>query len=250
MKFINLKNMSEEEHISSESILCLGNFDGVHIGHRQLVASLFDQYTSLKTQFPSLCTGVWLFDSSSYKQVHEIYSLNEKLNVFANLGLDYAVVADFNEMKSLSPDQFVKDILKSRCNCIYAICGENFKFGSKAVGDSNTLKELMIGQATIVSLLSIDDDQNFESPIIVSSTLIRSLLSKGDISKANFLLSDKYSITEEVIHGKALGRTIGIPTINQIPSTKQLILKRVLIINMICIIGDITQLKIILKTKI
>lgn len=224
MKYINLKNMAEEASISSNTVLCLGNFDGVHLGHRQLVNSVLIQYKSLKEKYSSLCSGVWFFDSNSYKFTDEIYSINEKLGVFASLGLDYAIIADFEEMKSLSPHEFVDDVLKNKCGCIYAVCGENFRFGAKASGNSDTLTELMDNHCTVVPLLTVDAN-NEESSVVVSSTYIRSLLNQGNISQANHLLSSNYSITEKVIHGKALGRTLGIPTINQLPTTKKLILK-------------------------
>jgi riboflavin kinase/FMN adenylyltransferase len=122
-------------------------------------------------------------------------------------------------MKSLSPESFVKDVLQNQCKCIHAVCGENFRFGAKAAGNSDMLKELMNGNATIVPLLSLDDST------VISSTYIRSLLAQGDIQKANYLLGEYYAICETVIHGKALGRTLGIPTINQNIQGKQFILK-------------------------
>lgn len=225
MKFINLKTMEQEEFIPSSSILCLGNFDGVHIGHRQLVATVLDLYSKAKTDNSDLVCGAWFFDSSSYKSAYEIYTPNDKLSIFAKLGLDYAIVADFDGMKSLSPLEFVNDVLIKNCKCIHAVCGENFHFGAQATGDSDTLVQLMNGNATVVPLLSTADLQNDDKDIVVSSTYIRSLLSSGNIEKANELLGESYSIFEKVLHGKALGRTIGIPTINQTPNNKSIILK-------------------------
>ena len=218
MKFINLKTGVEELSISRPTVLCIGNFDGVHLGHRQLVNEVLEKYESLKFTHPSVITGAWFFDSNFYKNTPEIYSLNEKLEVFGALGLEYAIIADFNEMKSLSPIDFVHQVLQNECKCIHAVCGENFRFGAKAAGDSKMLLKLMDNQASIISLLTEDDN-------IISSTYIRSLLSNGEIEKANNLLSANYSIREMVVHGKKLGRKIGIPTINQNIKSKNLILK-------------------------
>ena len=218
MRFINLKTKTEVSSIDSPTVLCLGNFDGVHIGHRQLVDSVLQTYKSLSKNIPSVISGAWFFDSTFYKNADEIYSLEEKLNVFKSLGVDYAIIADFNEMKSLSPLDFVNVVLKEQCNCIHAVCGENFRFGAKAAGDSQSLIQLMNNNATVVPLLSEDNN-------IISSTYIRSLLSNGEIQKANSLLSANYSITEMVVYGKQLGRTLGIPTINQNIESKKLILK-------------------------
>ena len=224
MKFINLKTRVEEQQLPSSTVLCIGNFDGVHIGHRQLVASVINQQQNLSKAHPNLLRGAWFFDSNSYKGADEIYSLEEKLNTFTSLGLDYVIIADFNVMKNLSPEEFVYDVLKTKCKCIHAVCGDNFKFGSRASGDSKKLYELMNGNASVIPLFSIYDN-SLEDDIIVSSTYIRSLLSNGEIEKANVLLNKNYSICETVIHGKALGRTIGIPTINQNITTKKLLLK-------------------------
>ena len=219
MRFIDLKTRVEATFISPPTVLCIGDFDGVHLGHRQLVASVLQQINELKNEYPNVVSGAWFFDSNAYKAAREIYTIEEKLNVFASLGLDYAIIADFDEMKSLSPESFVYDVLQSKCNCIHAVCGENFRFGSKAAGDSNALKNMMNGNATVVPLLSVDGDK------IISSTYIRELLAQGNIKKANSLLGENYTVYETVIHGKALGRTLGIPTINQNVQGKQFILK-------------------------
>ena len=127
MRFIDLKEMAQLPSLNFPSILCVGNFDGVHLGHRQLVNAVFESYDALKDEHPNLVCGAWFFDSTSYKLANEIYSLEEKLSVFADLGLDYAIIADFDEMKSLSPEAFVNDVLRGECKCIHAVCGENFR---------------------------------------------------------------------------------------------------------------------------
>ena len=218
MRFINLKTKLEERFVSQPTILCIGNFDGVHLGHRQLVDAVLEKYFILKKTYPDIVCGAWFFDSNFYKNTNEIYSLNEKLDVFASLGLDYAIIADFEEMKCLSPVDFAHKILQEQCKCIHAVCGENFRFGSKAMGDSHSLLELMNGNATIVPLLTKGDT-------VISSTYIRSLLSFGNIEQTNILLANNYSITEVVVYGKQLGRKLGLPTINQNITSKQLILK-------------------------
>ena len=218
MRFINLKTKTEEAFVSHPTVLCLGNFDGVHIGHRQLVDSVLKKQNELKFEYPDIVSGAWFFDSNFYKTTEEIYSISEKLDIFASLGLNYAFIANFDEMKGLSPSSFVYDVLKRNCNCVHAVCGENFRFGAKASGDPRMLCDLMCQNATVVPLLTFDSD-------IVSSTYIRALLAAGAIEKANSLLNEHYSICELVVHGKALGRQLGIPTINQNIQSKTLILK-------------------------
>lgn len=218
MKFINLKSRAAEAFLPCQTVLCIGNFDGVHLGHRQLVDTVITTYERLKQDNADIVTGAWFFDTNFYKTNQEIYTIDEKLEVFASLGLDYAIVADFNDMKSLSPDVFVNDVLRGECHCIHAVCGENFRFGAFASGDAEALSRLMDGNVTVVPLLSTND-------AVISSSYIRSLLNGGYIERANYLLSRNYSISESVIHGKALGRKLGIPTINQNVHNKKLILK-------------------------
>ena len=217
MKIIDLKSNSEIEGISNPTVLCIGNFDGVHLGHRQLVDSVLNVYEKLKGQVHNISTGAWFFDSAFYKSTDDIYSLEEKIDTFSRLGLDYAIIVDFDEVKSLSPEEFVNHI-KNDCKCVHSVCGEDFRFGSRAAGDAKMLTDLMGGNSTTVSILSVDG-------MPVSSTQIRSLLAGGEIEKANALLCENYSICEQVVHGKALGRTIGIPTINQNATNKKIILK-------------------------
>ena len=218
MRFINLKTKTESCCINQPTVLCLGNFDGVHLGHRQLVDAVLQKQSELKASYEDITSGAWFFDSSSYKNTNEIYSLDEKLDVFASLGLEYAIIADFDDMKSLSPVHYVHEILQKECKCVHAVCGTNFHFGTKASGNCQTLYQLMHKNATIVSLLAKDND-------IISSTFIRSLLIDGNIEKANILLAGHYSITETVVYGKQLGRTLNLPTINQNVKNKTLILK-------------------------
>ena len=104
MRFINLKTRVEAEFITSPTVLCIGDFDGVHLGHRQLVDAVLQKQSELKSQYPSLVSGAWFCDSNSYKAAMEIYTIEEKLDTFARLGLEYAIIADFDEMCSLAPD--------------------------------------------------------------------------------------------------------------------------------------------------
>ena len=218
MKFINLKTGIEESVLVHPSVLCIGNFDGVHIGHRRLVDAVLEEYEILKHTYPDIVTCAWFFDSNFYKSVKEIFSITEKLDIFAELGLDYAIIAEFSEMQGLSPSEFVADILIRECKCVHAVCGENFRFGKKASGNSALLTDLMSKKTTVLPLLTVDSE-------IVSSTYIRNLLANGFIEKANTLLGSNYSIYETVVHGKKLGRKLGIPTVNQNVVSKSLIIK-------------------------
>lgn len=204
MKFINLSSLCEEEAVLTASVLCLGNFDGVHLGHRQLIKTAL-QY---KRAHPSVLCGAWLFSDLAGKSAPAIFSTEQKLRELASLGLDCAFIADFNEVKDLSPADFVNDILKAQCRCVHAVCGENFRFGKGASASAEQLLSLMDGNASVVPLFKIEQNT-------VSSTAIRAFLQAGDVGSASAYLGRDYSLSLPVVHGKELGRSLGFPTINQ-----------------------------------
>lgn len=202
----------------SAAVLCLGNFDGIHLGHRKLIEATLAAKESDAFASEGLMAGAWFFRTPPSEvltgvAVPQIMTLEEKLSKFAELGLDCAYLADFSEMHRLSPSAFVNDVLKAICHCVFAVCGFNFHFAYKGEGNADTLKNLMDGNAHVIDCLSIDGET-------VSSSRIRTLLQKGDVSAAEALLGGGYSLSAPVLHGKKLGREMGFPTINQVfPST-------------------------------
>jgi hypothetical protein len=107
MRFINLKTRVEESSIPFPTVLCIGNFDGVHLGHRQLVNAVLEKYGLLKKVYPNLTCGAWFFDSNFYKNTAEIYTLDEKLDVFASLGLEYAKKREYNSATNTYVEYYV-----------------------------------------------------------------------------------------------------------------------------------------------
>ena len=196
-----------------ECVLCLGNFDGIHIGHRALVDETLAHCERLKAEFPEVKSGAWFFARSPYDIITKsvtprLTDISQKLEIFSSLGLDLAFIFDYEEIGGYSPDRFVKETLKEKCGCIFAVCGYNFKFGKGAAGDKDILFDLMDGMTSSVNQVCLDGKR-------VCSSEIRRLIAAGSIEEANELLGRCYSIHGKVLHGKKLGRTIGIPTINQ-----------------------------------
>lgn len=219
---IDLKSMKEIAPPTA-TVLCLGNFDGIHLGHRRLIEATLAVKHSYAAARENLLAGAWFFRAPpseilSDTPVPQIMTLEEKLAKFAALGLDLAYLADFSEMRELSPSAFVNDVLKKRCNCVFAVCGFNFHFAHKGSGNAELLTELMEGNARVVDCLSVDGEA-------VSSSRIRTLLQKGDVTTAEKLLGGGYSLSAPVLHGKKLGREMGVPTINQVFSHKAVIPK-------------------------
>lgn len=195
------------------SVLCLGNFDGVHIGHQALISETVKKRNTLAKQYPDAKCGVWFFkraphDIITSKTTPLLTDFPQKLEIFSSLGLDLAFVFGYEEVGNFSPEKFVDEVLKRDCGCIFTVCGYNFKFGKGATGDARVLSELMDGNSTTVGQILVDDKN-------VCSSEIRNLIAEGKIEDANLLLGRHYSIHGTVLHGKKLGRTLGIPTINQ-----------------------------------
>ncbi len=197
-----------------EAVLCLGNFDGVHIGHRHLVSSVLAKRDELRLTHQSVQAGVWLFREPPTRflgdtAIPQLSTTDEKLDIFASLGLDYAFLADFPSLRDTPPESFVKDMLRGECHCIFAICGFNFRFGQGARGTAELLAALMDGQAEVV-------ERVIDKELAVSSSLIRKYIAEGDIEEATRLLGRPFSLGCQVLHGKRVGRTLGIPTANQV----------------------------------
>lgn len=185
--------------------VALGNFDGVHRGHQRL----FDR----AREAGCTCSAAWTFTSLAKPAdaVPFLTDTGSKLRLFAACGLDYAVLEDFETIRTQSPAEFAQKYLPEQLRAGCVICGFNFRFGKGGVGDADALQSYLaaVGIPVIV-----------ENPVlwqnkIVSSSAVRSCVLDGDMEGAGTLLGHPFSICFPVVRGKQLGRTIGIPTINQ-----------------------------------
>jgi len=198
---------------TEKTAVALGYFDGVHIAHQALISQMCG-YAAAN----NLEKAVFTFTKSvplGHKG-KDILTKGIKLDVMRNMGIDLYYSPDFLDFSSLTPEEFVKNILVDSMGAKAVFCGENFFFGKNRQGNVKVLKELCekyniaFTQADTVCL----DGE------IVSSTAIRDALTQGDMEKASAMLGRPYGVNFEVLHGKKIGRTIGTPTINQIyPAT-------------------------------
>ena len=210
MDIIDLQTMRKEEgKCCSPFSVALGNFDGVHKGHAELIrrAVAYAHEHNIKS-------AVWTFASNKAALPNKpdsptLTSEDEKLALIRELGVDYAILADFESVRTMSPEEFTSQILIGECNAEAVVCGFNFRFGKGGIGDAGTLCSLMSPRECIVV------EPVFVNDTLVSSSAIRELVESGDMEGAAQLLGHPFSITVPVAHGKRLGRTIGIPTVNQ-----------------------------------
>lgn len=201
------------------SAVSLGKFDGIHLGHRLLI----DKVVSLKnegyipTVFSFQCNPRNLF---SEKDMKIIYTEEEKKRKLEEMGVDVFVSYPFSkETASMEAVDFIREVLVEKLDAKVIVVGSDFRFGHERKGDVALLKELagQYGyQLIIFDKVKVDNH-------IVSSTLIRNELLHGNIPKVNQLLGEPFSIVGEVVHGRMIGRTLGMPTTNVIPSENKIL---------------------------
>ncbi len=188
-------------------VLALGFFDGMHIAHRDLLS-----YGKHLASAAGLPFGIFTFRSECEikSATARIYDTEHRLRLAERAGAEFAVVADFDSLRELSPEEFVRDVLVGTLHAEIAVAGYNFRFGKCAAGDSETLTKLMnaLGKQARIR------DEFKREGVTVSSTAIRDLLLNGKIEEANRLLGAPYSLRGTVVHGDGRGRSLGLPTIN------------------------------------
>lgn len=195
--------------VPDETIVCLGNFDGVHVAHRALAT----QATALRQAYPNAATCALTFYEPSWltlskEPIPMLTTTEEKLEKFRDAGLSHVILCDFAEIKELSPAAFAAEILRARCHAVAAVCGYNYRFGKRGAGRAEELSSHLGAPVAIC-------DEVMDGGIGISSTRIRALLSDGRPDEAARLLGAPYSFCAEVVHGKALGKKLGFPTLNQ-----------------------------------
>ena len=200
----------KKEH--KNSIVAIGNFDGLHLGHQKVLKEAREKAKSKKLKFGLVTFEPvpTMFFSKNIKN-HRINSLNQKIFFLKKIKLDFLIIINFNKIFSnLSAESFVKKILFKKLESKYIFVSVNFKFGKKRLGNIKTLKsfEKKYLFKTIVTVPHKKKEK------IVSSSLIRKMIFKGQVSQVKKLLGRPWCVEGEVIKGKQRGRTIGFPTCN------------------------------------
>lgn len=213
MRVIQLNHKAVPLSLANGCGLCLGHFDGVHIGHRALVDELKRLNAAREQKLP---LGVLCFTTPPTATLNksptpQLTTLEEKLTLMREAGLDFAVLYDFPAIKDMSPMQFIDDILIGECNAKMLVCGFNYSFGAHGAGTPADLLSHFDskGERSLSIMPPITD-----GPYTVSSSLIRAMLQGGHPDDAARLLGRPYSLSGKVKDGRRLGRTMGLPTAN------------------------------------
>lgn len=198
--------------------LSIGNFDGVHLGHQAMIAQVCDAADRLALS-PTILTFAphprQFFASLNRRpelSPPQITGLRDKLTALACAGIHRVVLARFNRaMAEMSASDFVTQWLAIELNVRWLLVGEDFRFGRQRTGDVHLLKKLGHQCGIEVHTLSdIKDDQGRR----ISSSEVRGALAAGDMQRAASLLGRPYAMTGHIVHGKKLGRTLDMPTMN------------------------------------
>ena len=198
-------------HLTFKTAVCLGNFDGLHIGHRKIISALKDKADklNLKTIIFTLMPHPFKFFG---KDISLLSTPRKREELFEEIGVDYLVSADFNlGLASLSPEDFFKNIIVQKLNAKVLVVGEDFRFGAGKKGDKDLMQSL--GNNFGIECIFIEKLKT-ENGQIISSSFIRRLLLEGDTIFASCLLDRPYSLEGTIIRGDGRGKLLGFPTIN------------------------------------
>ena len=189
-------------------MLAIGNFDGIHLGHQALLRKLAQ---ASKTH--NLAAAVMTFEPhprelfTPESAPTRLCSLREKLEYFADAGVEHVYVCAFNRhFAKITADEFMQRILRQSLNAQAILVGEDFRFGAKRAG---TTQDFVRAGFDLIEFSQVNLDN-----IRVSSTRVRSALASGQLDDAATLLGRPYSISGKVVHGAQRGRQLGFPTAN------------------------------------
>ena len=208
---IIIKDINNIEKTTSNNCISIGNFDGMHKGHIELVKE-----TVRIAKENNLVPTVLTFDQmpEEYFKANDFFRLMEmsdKCKVFEKLGVEQVLVIPFDKSFSeINENIFIKEILIEKLSLKYLIVGKDFKFGHKRMGNIELLQKYSeLGGYNLLSLdlVKISSDK-------ISSRDIRILIKNGKIKEANQLLAVPFSLSGKVIHGEKRGRRLGYPTAN------------------------------------
>ncbi len=207
-----------EFQLNQKTAVAIGKFDGVHLGHQELISKIIEQ-----KQENCLAT-VFTFDTSAAAffggEEKELTTKMEKRKIFADMGVDVLIEFPLNqETAATEPEKFVCEYLSKRMRAAYICAGHDLSFGKNGAGNYALLEKYAgrCGYRTeLINKIRVGGDE-------VSSTRVRRAVRMGQMESVTAMLGKPYSVSGQVEHGRQLGRTIGMPTANLIPERDKLL---------------------------
>ncbi len=195
--------------VSKPTAIALGNFDGVHCGHQQVIQLVLQASSGLIPTIVSFHPHPQEFFSGQPRQF--LTTVAEKAQFLGELGIEQLVLLNFNQaLANLTPPEFVEKILHQQLAARHITIGADFHFGYQRQGNAQLLQELAAKYNTETNIVELAIDQNSR----IGSSRIRSALLNCDLAEASRLLGRSYSLSGRVVAGQQLGRTLGFPTAN------------------------------------
>ena len=208
-----------EFNIGAKTAVAIGKFDGIHLGHKKLLDLILEQKKD------SLKSVVFTFDPPPEEfftgsRIPQLFTRFEKRAAFEEIGIDILIEFPLTAKTAATPpEEFVRDILVRQIGADYIAAGTDVSFGDKGRGDQYLLKNLSreLGyELGLIDKVRIDGSE-------VSSTRVRNEVADGNMPMVKRLLGYNYSICGTVEHGRHIGHTIGVPTVNIIPQVGKLL---------------------------
>ncbi len=218
-----------EDEYAFPCLLVLGCFDGLHIGHSELLKK-----AKLQSKINGLDFGIMMFNAG--KGGRQVFTFEERLKILEQYGVKFVLSVDYNEeFKKITAEQFLSTI-ENKLNIKAYMSGRDFRFGAGAKGRSSTLKAYADDDENGVWYMAVKDVTYVGEK--VSTTLIKNCLEQGNTVKANALLGRNFSVSGRVVEGANRGKSVvGYPTVNiRYPSDKIEVKKGVYKVN--CLVGD------------
>ena len=198
--------------IHKGSIILIGNFDGLHLGHQKLfkLAKKFKKKYSLKIGVLTFEPMPKMFFNNNLNNFR-ISNENQKIDLLKNFDVDFIIIKKFDKKFSkIKSENFIKKILNLKLEAQFIFVSNNFRFGNKREGNVNQL----IRNESAYNYKIIKPKPLLKNKKVISSSLIRKFLQSGKLSKVNKFLGREWSISGKVMKGRQLGKKIGFPTAN------------------------------------
>ena len=205
--------------VMAPSAVSLGKFDGLHRGHQKLLQHILEQKKN------GLEATIFTFASNPTRMLSGLSAQNiltneERREMLAKAGVDNLLECPFvPEIAHMEPERFIEEVLVGQLKMKFAAVGTDFHFGYQRRGDHAMLQKLAPKYGYTVEVVEKEQSHGRD----ISSTYVKEALEAGDMELVNDLLGYRYFISGEVLHGRRIGRTLGMPTTNLVPSTKKLL---------------------------
>jgi len=206
-------------HMENPSAVSLGKFDGLHRGHQKLIRHVLEQKKR------GLSTVIFTFEKNPTRMLSGLSGQNimtnkERKDMLEAAGIDRLLECPFvPELSHMEPERFIEEVLVRQMKAAFVAVGEDFHFGYQRRGDCRLLEKM--GERYGFQTEVIEKEQSHGRDI--SSTYVREALHEGNIPLANELLGYRYFVSGEVLHGRQIGRTLGLPTTNLVPPDDKLL---------------------------